>query len=346
MGGRAFDNVEPIRREHIAQITAWLITLFKTRVSPDSNEFHEFYLGLVSSVKGNHDDNLREFLVKNGMRYLGSTGKKDHSGDIDVAVSDTEWTYESLLEFLRSILPHEDVKGNGSLSQIYTRLAYYPVNLDGSMGSVKWVQIDFMVGDVELLEFTHWSPHYGTSMYSGSHRTELIKAVAKALSDWTMVIGADDQYNPGEMVGRLGYTLNHDKGLVHGGRFAPKRKDGKGYTKRMIPVTEDNLQEFIEDFFPTWLLWGWESRYSEAELVTKVSVDPKFIAQQLFGVGVLPEALNSYEQVVDAILANDELASNCDLIWQLFVERLVQIGQPIPGTSLNELHALCRSYRE
>jgi hypothetical protein len=338
MGGRAFDNVVPIHKNAIIGVSAWVSALFELRKSEaDLDEFREFYLGLISSVKGGNDDNLRELFVKNGLRFLGSTGKKEYSGDIDIAVSDKEWTYESLLEFLKESMGEDNVKGNGSLNQVYTRVQRFEPVGNGEFLPSSWHQIDFMVGDIELLEFTHWSPDVGTSEWSGSHRTELIKSVAKALSPWTLVLRDNHEYNPGEMIARLGYTLNHDKGLVHGGRFAPKRKDGRGYTKKMIPVTSENVAEFIEGYFGSWNLSGWESWCTEAEMITKVSMDPKFISQQLFGIGVMPESLNSYEQVVDVILANPELIKLRDLIWRLYSERLTQIGQPIPTQSLDEL---------
>lgn len=343
MGGRAFDNVVPIHKNAIIGISAWVSSLFELRESHASlDEFREFYLGLISSVRGDNDEDLRELFVRNGLRYLGSTGKKEYSGDIDIAVSDKEWTYDALLEFLKETMGEDNVKGNGSLNQVYTRIQRYEPVGNGNFLPSTWHQIDFMVGDIDLLEFTHWSPDAGTSQWSGSHRTELIKSVAKALSAWTMVLPDNHVSNPGEMVARVGYTLNHDKGLVHGGRFAPKRKDGKGYTKKMIPVTKENLDEFVDGFFGEWNLTGWESWCDEEYVLTKTATDPKFISQQLFGIGVMPESLNSYEQVVDAILANTELTNLRDLIWRLYSERLIQISQPIPTQSINELYFIRR----
>jgi hypothetical protein len=339
MGGRAFDNVVPVPQETILKICAWVSTLFELRdESYDSTKFEDFCLGLMSSMKGFSPDTigyLHELFVKNGLRTLGSTGKKLYCGDVDIGVSDAEWTYSSLVDFLTIRFGSDNIKTNESLNQIYTRV-YVP--------SSGWHQVDYMLGDVRLLEFTHWSPAPDTSLYSGSHRTELIKAVAKALSSWTWVMPSDCAYNNGEMIARIGYTLNHDRGLVHGARYAPARIDGRGYTKKMVPVTAANIvacMRQVSDAHSCNYLSEVEMlsffRHSVDEILTKTSVDPVFISQQLFGIGVMPESLNSYEQVVEAIMANSELCNLRDLIWQLYVERLMQIGQPIPSPGLNDL---------
>lgn len=344
MGGRAFDNVVPVPLETTEKILAWVITLITHEFDPyDADQLNEFYLGLTvpsDRAIGDRIRNLHELLVDNGLRTLGSTGKKHSSGDVDIAVSENNWDYPDLKDFLTERFGTDNVKANESLNQIYTR-----IHVPGS----GWHQVDFMLGDVQLLEFTHWSPNQGTSLYSGSHRTELIKAVAKALSDWTWVLPDDHGYNPGEMIARVGYTLNHDKGLVHGARFAPARVDGKGYTKKMVPVTALNYEAFLEQY--DYFLQNYTDdhitycndmeklqafRRHPDVIITKTSVDPEFISQQLFGIGVVPEALNSYEAVVVAIKQNPELVKHRDLIWKLFVERLVQIGQPIPALTLHD----------
>jgi|SRR5476651_277354 len=335
MGGKAFLNVEPVPLAAINTLSAWVASIFELRDSSNLNQIHEFYLGLVSSMKGGNPDNgnnLNELFVKNGLRWLGSTGKKLVSGDIDIAVSSEDWTYDSLLEFLTDRFPPNCVNGNASLNQIYTKMEYH--TCDGSA----WHQIDFMVGEVDLLSFTHWSPRPGSSSWTGSHRTELIKTVAKVLSSWTLF---DDN---GDMIGRIGYTLNHDKGLAHGARYATAKKDGSGYVKKMVPVTKENLEDFVDtamdrECIQTGKFVSLES-VPDKDLVTRTYTDPLVIAALLFGVNTRIESLNSYEEVVDVILANTELRKHIDLIWKLYVQRLNQIGQPIPSPTINELFVI------
>jgi hypothetical protein len=336
MGGKAFLNVEPVPRVATITLSLWVSALLELRHSSNLDEIHEFYLGLMSSVRGGNPDNdvnLHELFVKNGLRWLGSTAKKDVSGDIDIAVSSKDWTYDSLLEFLTARFPPGCINGNASLNQIYTKMEYH--TCEGSA----WHQIDFMVGDIDLLSFTHWSPHPMTSDWSGSHRTELIKAVAKAKSKWTLF---DDN---GDMIGRIGYTLNHDKGLVHGARYATARKDGSGYVKKMVPVTEDNITDFISTAqdrvcIQTGSSEAFDSSCARRDMLTVVYTDPLVIAALLFGVNTTVESLNTYEEVVDAILANPELRKQRDLIWKLYIQRLNQIGQPIPSPTINELFTI------
>jgi hypothetical protein len=335
MGGKAFINVEPVPLVAVNTLSAWVAAMFELRDSSDLNQIHEFYLGLVASMKGGNPDNgnnLNELFLKNGLRWLGSTGKKLVSGDIDIAVSSSDWTYDSLLEFLTSRFPPNCVNGNASLNQIYTRMEYH--TCEGSA----WHQIDFMVGEIDLLSFTHWSPRPGSSKWSGSHRTELIKTVAKVLSSWTMY---DDN---GEMIGRLGYTLNHDKGLAHGARYATARKDGSGYVKKMVPVTADNIDDFLHTAADRELVQTGKlaviNGIKKGDILTETYTDPLVIAALLFGVNTTVESLNSYEEVVDVILSSNELCKHIDLIWKLYVQRLNQIGQPIPVPTINELFVI------
>jgi hypothetical protein len=327
MGGKAFDNVEPIPMADVIQLISWFTTLFNFRNKPyDRKKFDRYFFKLIDNTWGSNWTNVfdpyEKLFSKNNIRPLGSTGKKYVSGDVDFAVSDQDWTYDALVEFLSERVGAENLKKNPSINQVYTRIL---------VPSGKWHQVDFMLGNVELLSFTHWSPSPMESKYSGSHRTELIKAVAKALSDWTMTIDDEAPYNAGEMVARLGYTLNHDKGLSYGGRFAPLRKDGQGYTKKMIPVTAENVNDFTTNFFPEQLL---VPPTTKEGLITKTSTDPKFITKQLFGGDVTPDQLNTYEGIVELIQTNPGLYQARELIWDLFVARLIEIGQPIPDLKL------------
>lgn len=327
MGGRAFDNVEPIPMADVIQIVSWFTTLFNFRNKPyDKKKFDRYFFKLIDKTWGlnwtNIFDPYEKLFSKNNIRPLGSTGKKYISGDVDFAVSSADWTYDDLVAFLVERVGEENVKKNPSINQVYTRV---------QVPSGKWYQVDFMLGNVELLSFTHWSPSPLESKYNGSHRTELIKAVAKALSDWTLTVDDQAPYNAGEMIGRLGYTLNHDKGLSYGGRYAPRRKDGLGYTKKMIPVTAENVGDFVEHFFPEDMLIAPTTR---EVLITKTSSDPKFITKQLFGGDVTPDQLNTYESIVELIQTNPGLYQARELIWDLFVDRLIEINQSVPDLKL------------
>lgn len=285
MGGKAFDDTKPVARDRIIPIIEWYL------------------------------DKL------DGFRFttLGSTGKKDVSGDIDLAIQSingftfdfatTQGTAHEaglyvMVVKLQELLGFDNVKPNFRFSQIYTRWT------DPQGGDP--VQVDFMLGDMALLAFTHWSPEPGSSQYSGAHRTEYLKAVAKSLSRVESV--------DGRVVARVGYTLHHDRGLEYSPRWCKPRQDGEGYTVKMVKVSEADLALF-ETTFPSLA-----SKKESHEFTT----DPQVICERIFGAGVTPNMVNSYEQIADLVKNSHHLYTNRDLIWKLYVERLVEIKQPIP----------------
>jgi hypothetical protein len=227
-------------------------------------------------------------------RTLGSTGKKEFSGDIDIAVPSQAYDYPSLASKLRAFLGDGNVNDHGrNLNQVYTRYA----TPNGPY------QVDLMLGDISLLEFTHMSPSSGASKYSGSHRTELLKSVAKAKSHWVAV-------SDNRMVARFGPTLHLDRGLVIGARWCPPRKDGNGYTAKMAAVASTEFDLFRQHF-P-------DCPLKIEELITQ----PKLIKVALFDSEV---EVNSYEDICFHIREHRLLSSKSDLIWQLYSQRLDSI---------------------
>lgn len=282
MGGRAFPDVKPVSKDRIIPIIEWF---------------------------------QREL---GGFRFktLGSTGKKDFSGDIDIGIQTLDgFIYDFkdraqcnsgvyvLCVRLTKLLGASNVIMNETFKQIYTRW-----DIDGDP-----VQVDFMLGDADLLSFTHWSPDPNTSQYSGAHRTEYLKAIAKALS---ITFTHDDR-----VVARVGYTLHHDKGLEYSARWCKPRVDGSGYVVKMTSVSNDLIPVFNQHF-PDLAI----KANSSSELFS----NPMVICERLFEHGVTPMMVNSYEQIADLVKNNHHLYTHRDLIWRLYTERLVEIKQPIP----------------
>jgi hypothetical protein len=234
---------------------------------------------------------------------LGSTGKKPFSGDIDLAIDlSSGLTYDSLVERLTLLLGSDNVSPSGrNFDQIYTR---YRCD-DGPY------QVDFMLGDVDLLSFTHYSPAPSESAYGGTHRTELLKAVAKVNSPTTA-------FRNDRMVVRRGYTLHHDRGLVFNTRWTPPRKDGNGFTQKMVAVSHHDAAVF-KTAFPE----------IEFDALEKTTINPLEISAILFGEPCL-ELINTYEGVCEAINRSPHLHNQTDLIWKLYTDRLDEIKQPHP----------------
>ena len=271
MGGNAFPNTKPISSELIPSV--------------------------LRSLK-------RKLALPVNFTFLGSTGKKPMCGDIDLAVSSTEHTFDGFSQTLAAALGNENIKPQPQFNHVYTRVA-----IPNTKGR-KFCQVDFMIGDPNLLAFTNWAPHPSSSNYQGSHRTQLIKATAKALSTVAK--------RNGKIVARVGYTLNSDTGLHYGARWCPPRKDGKGYTTTMVRVTATSSDAFSQAF-PELLYLG-----------DKAWTDPDAICEQLFGCGTTASRVNSFEDVVRLIKTNPSLLAKADLIWDLYCKQLTEMDIPIP----------------
>jgi hypothetical protein len=113
---------------------------------------------------------------------IGSTGKKEYSGDIDIVLDDKMWQLgpKSLKESLDKIFGKNCVKLNGSM----VHLKYPIVDFDGTKQKrhprTGYVQIDFNFGDVDWERFYHFSPGE-TSSYKGAHRNLAIAAISYML---------------------------------------------------------------------------------------------------------------------------------------------------------------------
>jgi hypothetical protein len=235
-------------------------------------------------------------------RLLGSTGKKPVSGDIDIAV-DSALDINQMLSRITGKLGKDSVNIRGfSMSQLYCRYQ--------AAKHLNPVQIDLTFGSLPLLEFTYWAPSPEQSQYSGLHRTELIKAVAKSMGTTAV--------RDGEVVAKTGLTLLPNRGLMSTSRWRKPSMVG-GFVKKMTEVPLDSWSSFIS-LFP-------ELDYQAPDIIT----DPNIIARILFGMtDYHPDKLNSYEDVSMEIGKNQHLGYNLDLIWHLYADRISELGAPIP----------------
>jgi len=182
MGGNVFDSTAPIKKEHIKPTLLEFFKEFK-QIFPKAEPF------------------FRE------MKTLGSVGKKDYSGDIDLALAgssfddvedwglDREYIMklfegfkkrartssddqlmkravivaiaEKILEADTEIIA--DIKGS-SAGALFLLFPQYDEN-NKAVGQN--VQIDINVGDVDWLEFAYHSATYSGNV-KGLHRTQLL----------------------------------------------------------------------------------------------------------------------------------------------------------------------------
>ena len=182
MGGNVFDNTAPIKREHIKPTLLEFFKQFKT-IFPKAEPF------------------FRE------MKTLGSVGKKDYSGDIDLALAGSsfddinDWGLDEkhvkglfdgfksrvrtstddqlmkravIVAVAQKILEADtevlsDVKGSGA-GALFLLFPQYDENKQAVGQNV---QIDVNVGDVDWLSFAYHSATYSGNV-KGLHRTQLL----------------------------------------------------------------------------------------------------------------------------------------------------------------------------
>ena len=101
---------------------------------------------------------------------LGSTGRKETSGDLDLGIDETKITKDVLIQqLLKRGIKAEDIKKSGDSVHLKT-----PILGDAANG---YVQTDFMFGDPEFQKF---ALNTGESDYKGVHRAILLASIAKA----------------------------------------------------------------------------------------------------------------------------------------------------------------------
>jgi hypothetical protein len=132
---------------------------------------------------------------------LGSTGRKETSGDLDLGIDETKITKDVLIQqLLKRGVKAEDIKKSGDSVHLKT-----PILGDKSNG---YVQTDFMFGDPEFQKF---ALNTGESDYKGVHRAILLASIAKAQGmKWSYKNGLMDREtneiitkNPAEIAQKL-----------------------------------------------------------------------------------------------------------------------------------------------
>lgn len=104
---------------------------------------------------------------------LGTTGKADTSGDLDLGVDATKITKEVLIQqLLRQGIPQTDIRKTGDSVHLKT-----PINGDPNNG---YVQTDFMFTDNPTWQHFALTGGAVGSQFKGVHRHILLSSIAKA----------------------------------------------------------------------------------------------------------------------------------------------------------------------
>lgn len=157
---------------------------------------------------------------------LGSVGKKEFSGDIDIAL---EIRNDDIPEFLKKLENSSLVDEVQKSSVIMTRTKI--VNFDPEKGQDRtgYVQIDFMPSeDTNWLKTYYHAPYEKDSKYKGALRNIALASIAKIAG----VKQSDEKIEDGRPMVEERFMLSPRDGLVRVRRTPVPKKSGEGYTKQ------------------------------------------------------------------------------------------------------------------
>lgn len=212
--------------------------------------------------------NVPFFDLKEG--YLGSTGKKQQSNDIDLVLPESSFSKDDVVARLREALGDQNVRilPSGIISAKVQQA-----------GKKDFAQVDLMIGDPEWSKFAFHSPDEGESEYKGLYRSQLLRAVAKSLRQQELDLDDDS------VLAEAGPSMDYLRGIETVHKARPMRRDGQARTKQLIRVTPAEFAKL-------------HPRIKVPDLRTK---SPQVAADALFGKGTRLSLLRSFESVSDLI---------------------------------------------
>ena len=199
---------------------------------------------------------------------LGSVGKKEFSGDIDVAINVSP---EQIPEFVKKLENLPEVLDIAKSSVIMTKVKIqdYDSSIQTDRNRTGFVQVDFMPGDPGWMKTYYHSPAEGESKYKGVFRNIMISSIAAVLDRKD----SEEKIDDGRPVQSERWMWSPADGLVRIRRTPVANKAGTGYTKK-------NKNEIIQDPVK-----------DAAGIAQALKLDS-------------PEDLNSYESLKSAIEKN------------------------------------------
>jgi hypothetical protein len=158
---------------------------------------------------------------------LGSVGKREFSGDIDVALKiDTD----DLPEFIEKLKNSSQILGIVRSSVIMTKVKIqnYDENKETTANRTGFVQVDFMPGDPEWLKTYYHSPNEKDSQYKGVYRNIMIASIAGEYN----IVPSEETIGDGRPVSSERFMWSPRDGLVRVTRTPVPKKNGDGYTQK------------------------------------------------------------------------------------------------------------------
>jgi hypothetical protein len=174
-------------------------------------------------------DSLEKILgidLKNNV--LGSVGKKEFSGDIDIALEIAPDDIPAFLEKLKNIPEVLDI-AKSSVIMTKVKIADYDPNKQvQGKPRTGYVQVDFMPGDPGWLKTFYHAPHEKDSKYKGVFRNILMSSIAAHLDRQD----SEQKIADGRPIQSQRYMWSPTDGLIKVLRTPEPNKKGDGYTKK------------------------------------------------------------------------------------------------------------------
>jgi hypothetical protein len=158
---------------------------------------------------------------------LGSVGKREFSGDIDVALNIKP---EELPAFIEALKKNPLVLDIAKSSVIMTKvkIANFDETKTDGRPRTGFVQVDFMPGDPGWMKTYYHSPGEDESKYKGVFRNIMIASMAAVLDRQL----SDAKLEDGRAMEELRYMWSPTEGLLRVKRTPVLNKAGTGYTKK------------------------------------------------------------------------------------------------------------------
>ena len=166
---------------------------------------------------------------------LGSVGKKEFSGDIDIAVELTKEQQDDFQKKLQSTPGLAFVQKTSVSITSADIVGYDPKKQIPGVKRTGKVQIDFMPGDVEFMKSYYHSPHSKSmsqdgrhSAYKGVHRNLMISAIIDKID----VKASKERTEDGRPLKLARWMFSPTDGIVRIIREPVPKANGEGYTKK------------------------------------------------------------------------------------------------------------------
>jgi len=196
---------------------------------------------------------------------LGSVGKREFSGDIDVAL---KIDADKIPEFVERLKKSSQIMDIAKSSVIMTKVKImdFDESKDDGRPRTGYVQFDFMPGDPDWLKTYYHSPNEKDSQYKGVYRNLMIASIAGNLD----IENSEETIDDGRPLQSKRFMFSPRDGLVRVLRRPVPKASGNGYTKKNNNKIIDGPWKTADSIAKNLKLDNGEDLYSYETLVTAI----------------------------------------------------------------------------